>query len=123
MFNEIDLVDDIDQALRFDHAPEHLVHTQAQFPFIITDAAEQQQIGFTQVYVGTARVRGVVTKKRRQGEASALDVLNVELRLQDKAACVGTLAGIQGGFRIPAAIDTYAAGKFVVGNFNPCACP
>ena len=63
MFNEIDLVDDIDQALRFDQPPEHLVHAQPQFPFIVTNAAEQQQVGFTQVHVGTARVRDIVTKK------------------------------------------------------------
>ena len=40
MFDEIDLVDDIDQVLRFGDAPEHLIDAHAQFPFAVADFAE-----------------------------------------------------------------------------------
>ena len=122
MLDEIHLVDDIDQALRFDHAPEYLVDPQAQFPIVIAHVPEHQQVGFTQVHVGTSRVRCIVTEERRQCEAPARDILNVELRFQDKTAGVVTLAGMQGRLGIPAAFDAHTAGKIIVGNLNPRAC-
>lgn len=40
MFDEIDLVDDIDQVLRFGYSPEHLIDAHAQLPFAVANFAE-----------------------------------------------------------------------------------
>ena len=40
VFDEVDLVDDIDQMARFGDPPEHTVDAQAQFPFIIAEVPE-----------------------------------------------------------------------------------
>ena len=40
MFDEIDLIDYIDQVLRFGDAPEHLIDAHAQLPFAVADSAE-----------------------------------------------------------------------------------
>ena len=63
MFDEVGLVDDIDQVVRFYDTPEHLIEAEAQLPLVIANFAEQQQIGFTQVGMGTVRIRGVVAEK------------------------------------------------------------
>ena len=52
MFEEVDLVDDIDQVLRFGNAPEHPVHAQPHLPFALAELAEQQSIRFPQIPMG-----------------------------------------------------------------------
>ena len=77
MLDEVDLVDDIDQVLRFGDAPEQLVDAQAQLPTALADFAEQQQVRFVHIEVGAARVGIVVAKEGRKSEASAVDIFQV----------------------------------------------
>ena len=44
VFDDIDLIDDIDQMIRFDDTPKYPVDADAQFPFVLPEFAEQQKI-------------------------------------------------------------------------------
>ncbi|MCE2494000.1 MAG: hypothetical protein J4F40_15600 [Alphaproteobacteria bacterium] len=101
---------------RFGDAPEHPVDAGAQLPFAVADLADQQYVGFAQVRVGTVRVSGVVAKERRQGDASALGVLEIQAGRCDEAAGVRPLAGMRGGFRIPAVFDAHVSRELVCGD-------
>ena len=93
VLHEVDLVDDVDQALRFNDSPEHLTCAEARFPAAAAGVTEQQKIGFPHIEVGTARIRVVVAEERRHGEAPAGRALEVERRLGDETACERALAG------------------------------
>ena len=75
MLDEVDLVDDVDQMLRFGDAPEHLVGTDAQLPAACTDVAEHQQIRFVQIEVRSVWIGVVVAEERGDRDTLANDVL------------------------------------------------
>ena len=112
MFEEVDLVDDVDQVLRFGHAPEHPVHAKPQFPFTLAQLAVQQSIRFPQVPVGADRVHAVVTKKRQQGKTASPGLFKVEFGLHHKAGRIRALAGVNAGLRKRTAFQAHAPGEF-----------
>ena len=121
MFYEVNLVDDIDQMLRFSDSPKHPVYAQTQLPLIITDFAEQQKIGFPQIEVRASWVRMVVAKERRQSEASTRGVFQIELRRRSKTARQRPLAGKSSGCGIPSAFGAQSPRKIVVDNLGSCS--
>lgn len=66
--------------------------------------------------MGALRIRGVVAKERRDGEAPAAGVLEKEFRLGYEAVGMRALARMRGSFRIPTTFDARGLGKFVKGN-------
>ena len=112
VFDEIDLVDDVDEVLRLGDAPEHSVDAQPQLPLAgAAHRAEQQHVRLVQVPVRAVGVGRVVPKERRHRQASPGTVLQVEFRLQDEAVGMSPLAGVQGRIRMPAALEADVAGE------------
>ena len=116
MLNEVDLIDDVDQVLRFGDAPKDAISAQAQFPLVVPNVAEQQQIGFAHVEVGTLGVPGIVAKERNEGEDPSSRVFQVQLRLRYETAGMGALAGVCGGLGVPPALDAQTACELAVGD-------
>ena len=117
MLDQVGLVDDVHQVARFGDSPEHPVRAETQLPFAVAELAEYKQVGFTHVEMGAARVRAVVAEERRQGDASALGVLGVELGLDHEAGGVGLLAGVSAVLVVPPAFEVQASG-----NLDPRSC-
>ena len=119
VFDQVGLVDDIDQVARFGDPPEHTVHTQAQLPFVVADLAVHQNIGFAQVEVRALGVGAVIAKERCQVEASAPVVLKVKFRLREKAGRMRALSGKQAGLRVPSGFANDASREIVVDDLCP----
>ena len=114
VFDQIGLVDDIDQVARFRHSPEHPVDPEAQLPFTAVALAEPQQIGLAQVEMGSVRVGAVVAEKGGQRKAAAAGVFKMEFRFRHHAAGVPALLRIGSGLGMPATLQAQATGKLVV---------
>ena len=63
LFNEVGLVDDIDQGSRFDDAPKNPIDAQTQLPLVIADIAVQEKKGLAKIGVGAVGISGVVSEK------------------------------------------------------------
>ena len=116
IFDEVGLIDDIDQIARFRDAPEHPVDSEANLPFTFAQRAVQQQVGFAQVGVGQGPVRGVETEERSDGDAEFLRIVEIKLGLGDEAGVIAALAVEPGGPRKPSGLETDLAGEFVLGD-------
>ena len=119
MLDEVGLVDDVDEVLRFGDAPEHAVHAQAQLPFPAAGFTEHEKVGLAQICVGAARIRAVVAEKRRDRETPVPPAFEMEFRFRGEAARVRALVGMGGKLGIPPAVDVQAAGKLVLDAFGP----
>ena len=100
LFNEVGLVDDIDQGSRFDDAPEDAIDAQTQLPFVFADIAVQEKKGLAKIGVGAVGISGVVSKKGRDRNASALVVFHIDRCLRGKAARMRALAGMRGSLGV-----------------------
>ena len=95
MLDEVGLVDDVDQVLRFGDAPEHAVHAQAQLPFPSAGFAEHEKIGLAQIGRACgASPRRRSARKRRYRETPVPPAFEMEFRLNGETAHVGALFGM-----------------------------
>ena len=125
MFDQVDLVDDIDQVSGFHHAPEYAVVTQAQFPFPVAEGAGKQEVCFPQVEMGSTAVCAVVAEIGRHVEDAARFVFEIEVGFRYEPARVGTLALEKGGLGKPPAfrgqparqVDVVVSGLAVRGSW------
>ncbi len=121
MFDQVDLVDDVHQVAGLDHAPEHAVDAEAQFPFAVAECAGKQDVGFPQIEVGPPAVRAVVAEKGGHVEDAARFVLHVEVGLRYDSARMGALSGEKGGLGKPPALRAQTARKVCHGDAGLCA--
>ena len=110
MFDEVDLVHHIDEAVGFRDAPEHLADAETCLPAAGgAEPAVEQQIGLPHVEVASPRVRIVVAEEGRNGEGRAVGPVHVERRFGDGPGDERLLAGEHGGQQEHAALGAHAA--------------
>ena len=64
VFDQVDLVDDVDQMVRFRHPPEHLVEAGQDFPAV----GLIEPIGLADIKVGALAIAGIQTQIRNKTE-------------------------------------------------------
>ena len=61
ILDEVGLVDDVDEMARFGHPPEDVINAKAQFPLLIFNLTNKQEICLAQIAVAAFRVAAVVS--------------------------------------------------------------
>ena len=111
VLDKVELVDDIHRVVKFGHAPEDAVQSQAKLPGILAPVSIHQEVSLADVGMRTLGIRAVVSIKRGEREAGCLCDLPVKRRLNDQPRSARPLAREGRRLRIPSRLRAQVARK------------
>ncbi|MYA18249.1 MAG: hypothetical protein F4Z28_16550 [Gammaproteobacteria bacterium] len=65
MFDQVDLIDGVDEVVGLHDAPENPVHADAHLPLRITRESHEQRVGLVHIRMGPTGVLAVEPEERR----------------------------------------------------------